>query len=116
MISAPNSAGTNSANCAKLLCSRSRKVMRRLRVGRAVDSRTHVRGHEMAGGSITRPPLHIEDGASMAFRADEPVAPPRVAEPEGTASDRSRGQTDGAPRTLRRLPRGHRRPYPALFV
>lgn len=70
----------------------------------------------MAGGSISRPPLHIEDGASMAFRADEPFAPARVSESEGAAPNRSRRQTDGAPRTLRRLPRGHRRPYLALLV
>src|SRR5215203_5055719 len=117
MISAPNSAGTNSANCAKLLCSRSTKFMRWLRVDRAFGYRAQRRTWQQAGGrSISRPPLHIEDGASMAFRADEPFTSARVPQAEGTAADRTRGKADGAPRALTPLPRGDGLADLALFI
>src|SRR5690349_6169899 len=88
MISAPKSAGTYSANWAKLLWSRSRNVIQRLR-------------------SISRSPLHIEDGASMAFRADEPLTSASIAQPERSTTDGPWRKGDMAPRALGRMPGGH---------
>src|SRR5471032_2510980 len=41
--------------------------------------------------SVPRPALHVEDHASAARGADEPFAPPRIAQTEGAATDRARG-------------------------
>src|SRR5687768_9210030 len=116
MINAPNRAGTNSANCAKLLCSRSRNVMRALRLPRAVIARAPMRTARETRGSIPRPPLHVEDGTAVAFRADEPLATTRVPEPERSAADRARRETDTATGTGRGSPRRHGVPDLTLLV
>src|SRR5690349_15223549 len=116
MISAPNSAGTNSANCEKLLCSRSRKFMRWLRVGRAFFATTQGTGRRCRGRSVSRPPFHVEDGASMAFRADEPLTFPRVAQTERPATDSPGGKPDAAARTVRMLARRGSLPDLSLLI
>src|SRR5687767_5778681 len=115
MIKAPNSAGTNSANCAKLLCSRSKNVIRLLRVHRAASARARL-PPTTDGGSIARPSLHIEDGTPMAFRADEPFTPAGIPEAERPTADRPGGERDPASWTRWRLSGRNRRPDLALLV
>src|SRR5262245_16983526 len=83
MMSAPNNAGTNSLSCAKLACSRSRKVM------------------VAPFGSVSRAALHVEDRASMTARTDEPLPAPRIPEAERSPADLANGETHVAPRTGR---------------
>jgi hypothetical protein len=70
----------------------------------------------MPSGSIPRPPLHVEDGASMAFRADEPLTPARVPESERPAANGPGGEADPTPRATRGLAGRHRLPDLALLV
>src|SRR6476620_9352330 len=61
------------------------------------------RGPVGSRGSVSRSALHIEYGAALALRTDEPLAAARVAEAERAAADRSRGERDVASRARGRL-------------
>ena len=58
--------------------------------------------------SVPRPSLHIEHGTPPAPGTDQPLALPRVAEPERSSADRAAGRLHATPRTQRQLTRGVR--------
>src|SRR5262245_35602865 len=87
MTSAPNSAGTYSASCPKVSRRRARKLMPPL-------------GERVWGWSVACPALAIEDDAPVALRADQPLAPSRVAKSERATAQAACGEQDEASRTF----------------
>ena len=70
----------------------------------------------ITGVSVPRAALHVEDHAAPARRADQPLALPRVAEPERPAADAPRGHRRAVARTVGGSPARVRLANRALLV